>query len=67
MPTEPNPFEAFTDAELEVLHDMHEEWLDKDRHGELNGGWGYDTEKNDALSALYTKLLTVTKKRRITY
>lgn len=47
-----NPFLSLTPAQIDVLDDMREEWLDRDRHGELNGEWGYGPKKAAALSEL---------------
>jgi hypothetical protein len=47
-----NPFEGIDPAWLRVLTDMVEDFWDKDRHGELNGGWGYDEDERRALSEL---------------
>jgi hypothetical protein len=47
-----NPFMDLSPAEIDVLDDMREEWLDLDRHGQLNGGWGYGPNKSAALSKL---------------
>lgn len=47
-----NPFLALTPAQIDVLDDMRNEWSDKDRHGELNGGFGYGPNKSEALRIL---------------
>lgn len=49
---EPNPFMALSAAAVDVLDDMVDEWLDRDRHGELNGGYGYGQRKARALDKL---------------
>ncbi|MFE9767029.1 hypothetical protein ACFYPC_21325 [Streptomyces sp. NPDC005808] len=48
----PNPFLELEPAAIDVLDDMVDEWLDRERHGELNGGWGYGPKKTDALSLI---------------
>lgn len=47
-----NPLMALDAAAIDVLDDMLDEWNDRDRHGQLNGGFGYGTKKTAALSLL---------------
>jgi hypothetical protein len=37
---------------LSVLVDMVDDFWDKDRHGDLNGGWGYSEGESEALSEM---------------
>ncbi|MEU8792196.1 hypothetical protein [Streptomyces sp. NPDC048643] len=62
----PNPFLSLSPAAVDVLDDMREEWNDRERHGELNGGWGYGPKKTEALSALNT-LITEAWRVRVAY
>ncbi|CAD80139.1 gp17 [Streptomyces phage phiBT1] len=48
----PNPFMALDAAAIDVLDDMVQEWLDRDRHGELDYGKG----RTDALSLMYSQV-----------
>ncbi|MFH9802789.1 hypothetical protein ACH4M0_11185 [Streptomyces albidoflavus] len=43
---------ALSPAEIDVIDDMLQEWNERDRHGELNGGWGYGPRKIRALETL---------------
>lgn len=47
-----NPLTNLTPAQIDVLNDMVNEWMDQDQHGNLNGGWGYGPQKHAALSLL---------------
>ncbi|MGW9280732.1 hypothetical protein ACWGSA_00880 [Streptomyces diastaticus] len=47
-----NPFMAMSPAEIDVIDDMLQEWNERDRHGELNGGYGYGPRKGRALDTL---------------
>jgi hypothetical protein len=47
---EGNPFLPLSPAAVDVLDDMVDAWLDRDRHGEL----GYGPAKTAAFSELYT-------------
>ncbi|MEU2760414.1 hypothetical protein [Streptomyces sp. NPDC007094] len=62
----PNPFMMLTPAAIDVLDDMVDEWLDLERHGQLNGGFGYGPKKTDALSRIYT-LVREAHKARVGY
>ncbi|MGW6313794.1 hypothetical protein [Streptomyces sp. NPDC055099] len=62
----PNPFLELEPAAIDVLDDMVDEWLDRERHGELNGGWGYKAKKTDALSLIAT-LVRDAYKRKVRY
>lgn len=42
-----------TSSQLYVLGDMLDEWLDKDRHGELRGQRDYDDDDVDAVYEIY--------------
>lgn len=42
--------------EMEVLADMVEEWMDKDRHGELSREWNYENWQIQAVSTMYDKI-----------
>lgn len=53
---EPNPFLSMNPAQIDVLEDMVNEWSDLERHGQLNGGWGYGPKKSEALSQLYGQI-----------
>lgn len=59
--------DELTDLEVSVLYDMLEEWWDKDRHGDLNGGWGYDEYHQEALETLGEKIVSQAKRRKIIY
>lgn len=52
----PNPFLSLDAAAIDVLDDMVAEWLDRERHGELNGNYGYGPKKTDALSLIHTQV-----------
>lgn len=43
--------------EMEVLADMVEEWMDKDRHGELKREWDYEDWQIEAVSTMYAKIV----------
>lgn len=47
-----NPFMALSPAAIDVLDDMLNEWNERERHGELNGGYGYGPRKSRALDRL---------------
>lgn len=53
---EPNPFMALSPAAIDVIDDMVDEWLDRDRHGELNGGYGYGPRKSRALDVIHEQI-----------
>ncbi|MFE0692747.1 hypothetical protein [Streptomyces sp. NPDC058869] len=59
----PNPFMMLDPAAIDVLDDMVDEWLDLERHGQLNGGFGYGSKKSDALSRIYTQVREAHKAR----
>jgi hypothetical protein len=61
------PFEALTDAQVSVLHDMREYWSDKDRHGELEVEYRYDAAQLAAFYALGSLVDDEARKRRIIY
>ncbi|WP_406138849.1 hypothetical protein OH828_14550 [Streptomyces anulatus] len=61
---ERRPLSSLTDDELNVLGDMLDAWLDKDRHGELASVHGYGIGQNEALSTLYTEHLAETARRK---
>jgi hypothetical protein len=63
---QPNPFLTLSPAAVDVLDDMREEWNDRERHGELNGGWGYGPAKTEALSVL-NNLITAAWRVRVNY
>jgi hypothetical protein len=63
---EGNPFLSLSPAAVDVLDDMREEWNDRERHGELNGGWGYGPAKTEALSAL-NELICAAWRVRVNY
>lgn len=48
-----NPFLSLSPAAVDVLDDMVEDFLDKERHGELNGSWGYGPKKTEAFTELH--------------
>lgn len=52
-----------TDAQIDVLHDMAEEWADRDRHGELD----YDEVTAAAWSTLHETIRDLAKARGIIY
>ncbi|QAX94741.1 hypothetical protein HOV12_gp51 [Streptomyces phage Lilbooboo] len=52
----PNPFLELDPAAIDVIDDMVDEWLDRERHGELNGGWGYGPKKSAALDRISTQI-----------
>ncbi|MEU9231190.1 hypothetical protein [Streptomyces subrutilus] len=58
-----NPFLSLSPAAVDVLDDMVEEWLDKDRHGELNGCYGYGPKRSDALSLIADQVREAWKAR----
>ncbi|WP_433858210.1 hypothetical protein [Streptomyces kronopolitis] len=58
-----NPFLSLDAAAIDVLDDMVNEWLDLERHGQLNGGFGYGPKKTDALSLIYTQVREAHKAR----
>ena len=62
-----NPFIGMDPAWLTVLDDMVDDFWDKDRHGELKGGWGYDEEESKALSEMGSKIKDAAKKAGIFY
>jgi len=61
-----NPFMDLSPAEIDVLEDMLDEWNDLDRHGQLNGGWGYGPKKTEALTRL-NGLLAEAWKSKVRY
>jgi hypothetical protein len=58
-----NPFLECDPAVVDVLDDMVAEWLDLERHGQLNGGHGYGPKKTDALSVIAAQVREAWKKR----
>ncbi|MEW2406497.1 hypothetical protein [Streptomyces griseoviridis] len=64
--TDKNPFLDLEPAAIDVLEDMVSEWLDLERHGQLNGGFGYGPKKTDALSLIYTQVQEAWK-RKVAY
>lgn len=58
-----NPFLSLPPAVVDVLDDMVDEWLDLERHGQLNGGHGYGPKKTDALSLIATQVREAWKVR----
>ncbi|QAX95031.1 hypothetical protein SEA_SEBASTISAURUS_43 [Streptomyces phage Sebastisaurus] len=67
MSTEkPNPFLELEPAAIDVLDDMVDEWLDLERHGQLNGSHGYGPKKTDALS-LIAQQVREAWKRKVNY
>jgi hypothetical protein len=60
---QPNPFLTLSPAAVDVLDDMVSEWLDLERHGQLNGGWGYGPKKSEALTQLTTQVKDAWKAR----
>ncbi|WP_274031214.1 hypothetical protein [Streptomyces sp. MMBL 11-1] len=58
-----NPFLSLSPAAIDVLDDMVDEWADLDRHGQLNGGFGYGPKKTAALSLIYTLVRNAHKTR----
>lgn len=52
-----------TNDEIEILKDMIDEWADKDRHGELEREWGYDSGQLEASASLYQKVTGEAKRR----
>ncbi|MFE3421545.1 hypothetical protein ACFXOL_01630 [Streptomyces californicus] len=57
---------ALDPAAIDVLDDMVDEWLDRERHGELNGNYGYGPKKTDALSLIH-RLVREAHKARVGY
>ncbi|MFB7420721.1 hypothetical protein ACFC1L_39755 [Streptomyces sp. NPDC056210] len=51
-PEAQNPFTGMDKDWLYVLTDMVDDFWDKDRHGQLNGGWGYSEERQKALGEM---------------
>ncbi|QBZ73414.1 hypothetical protein SEA_HEATHER_44 [Streptomyces phage Heather] len=62
----PNPFLGLEPAAIDVLDDMVGEWLDLERHGQLNGGHGYGPKKTDALSLIAAQVRDAWK-RKVSY
>lgn len=60
-----NPFMGMSHSWLDVLTDMRDEWLDLDRHGQLNGGWGYDEDKQRAFYELVELISEAAKKKSV--
>jgi hypothetical protein len=58
-----NPFLELDPAVIDVLDDMVAEWLDRERHGELNGSYGYGPKKTDALSLIAAQVREAWKVR----
>ncbi|QAX93297.1 hypothetical protein HOV11_gp41 [Streptomyces phage Vash] len=58
-----NPFLECDAAVVDVLDDMVAEWLDLERHGQLNGGHGYGPKKTDALSLIAAQVREAWKTR----
>ncbi|WSP38988.1 hypothetical protein OG247_17955 [Streptomyces sp. NBC_01244] len=54
---------SLSPAAVDVLDDMVEEWLDRDRHGELNGNYGYGPKKSEAFSLIHTQVRAAWKAR----
>ncbi|MET8684802.1 hypothetical protein ABZV77_11350 [Streptomyces sp. NPDC004732] len=54
----------WTDAEIWVLVDMLDEWMDKDRHDELVRDRDYTEGDIEALSSLNSKAQGEVKRRR---
>lgn len=57
-----NPFMGMDPYWLRVLTDMVDDFWDKDRHGELNGGWGYDEMDSKALNDMGSLIKEAAKK-----
>lgn len=62
-----NPFVGMDWDWLDVLTDMVDEFWDKDRHGELNGGWGYDHDKSKALGTMGSLIKDAAKVRGVSF
>lgn len=58
-------FSGLSDLEVGIVDDMFGKWLDYDRHGELQGSYGYDEKAMDAFYKLYGEVRAEMKKRRI--
>lgn len=56
-------FESLTPEQVRVLHDMYEEWSDRDRHGQLD----YSEDELSAFYALSEMVTAEARKRRIIY
>jgi hypothetical protein len=52
---------------LSVLGDMVDEFWDKDRHGELKGGWGYSEEQSEALAVMGSLIKQAARMRGVSY
>lgn len=64
MPSEPNPFDAFSHDELDVLDDMIDNWSDKDGHGFLKSDYCYDADQLATFSRLYSQHYEAFKRKR---
>jgi hypothetical protein len=62
-----NPFLGLPRAWLVVLDDMVDDFWDKDRHGELRGGWGYEEAERQALGDLGSKVKEAAKEAGVFY
>ncbi|KPI24601.1 hypothetical protein OV320_7806 [Actinobacteria bacterium OV320] len=62
-----NPFLGMDYDWLDVLTDMVDDFWDKDRHGELAGGWGYDHDKQEALGAMGSLIKEAARRRGLSY
>jgi hypothetical protein len=58
-----NPFLGLSPAAVDVLDDMVEDFLDKERHGELNGSWGYGPKKTEAFALIHAQVREAWKVR----
>jgi hypothetical protein len=63
---EGNPFLTLSPAAVDVLDDMADAWLDRDRHGELVNELGYGPAKTAAFSEIHA-LVREAWKVRVNY
>lgn len=62
-----NPFVDMNPSWLSVLSDMVDDFWDKDRHGELRGGWGYEEDEQQALFDMGTMIKDEARKRGVSW